>query len=80
MQAWEKENEPKIKAFEEKMEKMGEKMEKRYDSLLEFKHKNRSDKSKVKKSLVIKIPKNAKVKLDVRYGSFTAPDNLNTVD
>ena len=36
--------------------------------------------TKIKKRLLIKIPKNAKVKLDVRYGSFSAPDDLNTVD
>jgi hypothetical protein len=80
MQAWEKENEPKMKAFKEKMEKMGKKMEEKYNTILELKHKNGDGTTKIKKSLLIKIPKDAKVSLDVRYGSFTAPDNLNTVD
>jgi hypothetical protein len=78
MQAWEKENEPKMKAFELKMEKMGKEMEAKYNNLIESKHKNHG--SKIKKTLLIKIPKTAKVKLDVRYGSFKIPDNLNTVD
>ena len=80
MATWEKENAPRLKAFEEKMEKMGEKMEEKYTALLELKHKNGEGVTKIKKSLLIKIPKNAKVNLDVRYGSFTAPDDLNTVD
>ena len=47
---------------------------------LELKHNDNQGNTKIKKSLVIKIPKNAIVKLDVRYGSFKIPDNLNTVD
>lgn len=80
MATWEKENATKIKAFEEKMEKMGKKMEEKYSALIEMKHKNAKGVTKIKKRLLIKIPKNAKVKLDVRYGSFSAPDDLNTVD
>ena len=78
MAKWEKENAPKMKAFELKMEKMGKEMEAKYNNLIESKHKNHG--SKVKKTLLIKIPKTAKVKLDVRYGSFKIPDNLNTVN
>ncbi|MGK0126835.1 MAG: hypothetical protein ACI87F_000336 [Candidatus Azotimanducaceae bacterium] len=80
MATWEKENATKVKAFEEKMEKMGKKMEEKYSALIEMKHKNAKGVTKIKKRLLIKIPKNAKVKLDVRYGSFSAPDDLNTVD
>jgi len=78
--AWEKENAHKIKAFEEKMEKMGKKMEEKYSALLELKHKNGEGTARIKKSLLIKIPKNAKVKLDVRYGATYLPNNMNTVD
>lgn len=77
---WEKENEPKMKAFEEKMEKMGKKMEEKYSALLELKHKKGEGTTKIKKSLLIKIPKKAKVKLDVRYGTTSLPDNMNTID
>ena len=80
MATWEKENATKVKAFEEKMEKMEKKMEEKYSALIEMKHKNAKGVTKIKKRLLIKIPKNAKVKLDVRYGSFSAPDDLNTVD
>ena len=80
MTAWEKENTPKMKAFEEKMEKMGKKMEEKYTALLELKHKNNEGESKIKKNLLIKIPKDAKVKLDMRYGSFSLPKDLNSVD
>jgi hypothetical protein len=78
--AWEKENAHKIKAFEEKMEKMGKKMEEKYSALLELKHKNGEGAARIKKSLLIKIPKNAKVKLDVRFGATYLPNNMNTVD
>ena len=77
--AWEKENAHKIKAFEEKMEKIGKKMEEKYSALLELKHKNGEGTARIKKSLLIKIPKNAKVKLDVRYGVTYLPNNMNTV-
>jgi hypothetical protein len=80
MATWGKENATKVKAFEEKMEKMEKKMEEKYSALIEMKHKNAKGVTKIKKRLLIKIPKNAKVKLDVRYGSFSAPDDLNTVD
>jgi hypothetical protein len=80
MATWEKENATKVKAIEEKMEKMGKKMEEKYSALIEMKHKKAKGVTKIKKRLLIKIPKNAKVKLDVRYGSFSAPDDLNTVD
>ena len=79
MAAWEKENAHKIKAFEEKMEKIGKKMEEKYSALLELKHKNGEGTARIKKSLLIKIPKNAKVKLDVRYGVTYLPNNMNTV-
>jgi len=96
MAKWEKENAPKMKEFEERMkkwekengkkmkelEKRAAKMEKerkeKYVAILvDGKNKNSQ---KIKKSLLIKIPKSAKVKIDAKFGKFIFPDDMNTVD
>lgn len=91
MKQWEKEIEPQMKAYEEKMEahskkmeekmkKMEKEMEEKYAKKMEVKGAEISKKFKIKKSIIIKIPKGAILKIDARYGEITLPNGIKTVD
>ena len=67
--------EEKGKVMEKKMEKMEKKME-AAEREMEAKHKKSL---KMKKKILIKIPKNAKVKVNTDHGSITLPDDVNTI-
>lgn len=80
MKKWEKENEKKLKELEKRAEKMEKEMHEKYAAKLEKRKKELKDKKKSKKKLLIKIPNTAKVKLDARYGTFSFPDDMDTVN
>ncbi|MCF6280247.1 MAG: hypothetical protein L3J14_07860 [Flavobacteriaceae bacterium] len=80
MAKWEKKNEKKLEELEKRAKEMQGNMERSYVALLKSKKNETSKKYKIKKHLLIKVPKNAKVKLDGKFGTFDLPDDLNTVD
>lgn len=80
MRKWEKENETKLKELEKRTKKIEKEMQEKYTAKLIEKEKKLQEKTKNNKKLTVKIPKNAKVKLDVSYGTFSFPDDMNTVD
>lgn len=79
MAKWEKENEPKLKELEKRATKMGKEMEAKYIAIVDDKNKIPQN-FKIKKTLLIKIPKSVKIKIDAKFGEFSFPDDMNTVD
>jgi len=80
MAKWEKENEGKLEELERRAEEMEKEMETKYSAILIKNQKKDFDKFKIRKSLLIKIPENSKVKLNAKFGTFDFPDDMNTVD
>jgi len=89
LKKWEKEVEPKMKEYEKKAEIHAKKMEKKLKQMevemqqkYEKKIKDKKAKMstyKIKKKLIIKVPKNATLKTNARYGNITIPDNIKTI-
>ncbi|MEN8125523.1 MAG: hypothetical protein ABFR32_10375 [Bacteroidota bacterium] len=90
MEQWEKKVEPQLKAYEKKMEAQAKKMEmkmrkmeyeiqEKYAQKLKVKEAKIS-KYKIKKSLVIKVPKGAKLKVGKHYGKITLPNDIKILN
>ncbi len=88
---WEKEMEPKMKEYEKQMEVHAKKMERKMELMekdIEIKYAQKmnekanelSKKYKIKKSLVIKVPRGAVVDVNAHYGKIVIPDELKRVD
>jgi len=84
LKKWEKNVEPQMKAqekkLEEKMEKMEKEMEAKYSEKMEAKNAELSDKFKIKKKLVIKVPKGATLKVDTHHGKISLPKGIKTIN
>ena len=83
MKQWEKEVEPKMKEYEKKMEKKLKVIEKEMEEKYALKIKEKESKMskyKIKKKLLIKVPKEATLQVDSRYGKITLPDHIKTIN
>ncbi len=72
VEKWEKENKGKLEEMTRKLEEQIEGMN--FEQFENFDYFNQ-DNSKVKKTIRIKMPKKAKLNLDVRYGEVSLADN-----
>lgn len=90
MKQWEKEVEPQMKAYEKKMEARAEKIEKKMKKM-EFEMQEKyaqkikekeakMSKYSIKKSLVIKVPKGATLKVDANHGKIKIPNGINVIN
>jgi len=90
MKQWEKEYAPQMKAYEKKMEVRAKKMEKRLQKMekeMEVKYAKKmkdkgtkiSKKYKIKKRLLIKVPKGATLKVNAHYGKIILPNNIKII-
>lgn len=90
MKQWEKEVEPQMKAYEKKMEAQAEKIEKKMKKM-EFEMQEKyaqkikekeakMSKYSIKKSLVIKVPKGATLKVDANHGKIKIPNGINVIN
>ncbi len=84
MEKWQKENEPKLKEMTKKIEAQAKKMEEQMEKIdfEKFENFNHFDqnKSNIKKTIHIKLPKKAKLNLNVRYGEVTLAENLRNIN
>jgi hypothetical protein len=77
VKTWEQENREKIKQMTEQIEQQMEKMNfEQFENFNYFDQEN----SDVKKTILIKIPKNAKLHLNIRYGEVTLAENLRNIN
>ncbi len=82
MEIWEKEFEekfePQMKEYEKKMENHAKKMEEQAKKMEKKIEEKYAKSMKMKKRIVIKIPKGAVVKLNVHHGTLDIPDSVTT--
>ena len=79
MEKWEKEMEPKLKAQEEKLAKMEKEIVVKVERIEREIERQQENSKKVKTSIIIKMPKNARVDVDSQKGKIHLPDNVKTL-
>lgn len=79
MEKWEKEMEPKLKAQEKKLAKMEKEIVVKVERIEREIERQQENSKKVKTSIIIKIPKNARVDVDSHKGKIHLPDNVKTL-
>ncbi|AOW20254.1 hypothetical protein [Urechidicola croceus] len=73
-------DEAKIAKLEVRAKEMEAEIQRKYAEKIKEKGGEMAKKFKIKKSIVIKVPKTARLKMNAKYGKITLPDNITYID